>query len=348
MILAEFEGEIMSRKLTVIFPGIGYHCDKPLLYYSRRITMEMGFDECINVNYSYAGGNLRGDEEKMRLAFKSLYEQTVEELSEVKWDEYDRILFISKSIGTAIALEYAYSNGMTNVSHILYTPLKNTLEVGIFNDTNAQENFCLSHSVPGGQKMSATLRPRWTCGDQMIAFLGTADPWSNIPELAEDIRSNLIPLYIYEGANHSLETEDTIRNLDILCDVMQKSSDFIAKQADIDLKEPAKSFFISNNERTSTAYHEFYKGRWDGHTFWKDDSIFLRDDIMADNRHFLHAIKRVVPKFDPYGVTEISKMEWNMIQYEIIDESAADMYAEADKWVQETFKECDCFTILGL
>ena len=25
-------------KLVVCFPGIGYHCDKPLLYYSRRLA----------------------------------------------------------------------------------------------------------------------------------------------------------------------------------------------------------------------------------------------------------------------------------------------------------------------
>ena len=25
-------------KLVVCFPGIGYHCDKPLLYYSRRLV----------------------------------------------------------------------------------------------------------------------------------------------------------------------------------------------------------------------------------------------------------------------------------------------------------------------
>ena len=27
-----------GRKLVVYFPGIGYHCDKPLLYYSRRLA----------------------------------------------------------------------------------------------------------------------------------------------------------------------------------------------------------------------------------------------------------------------------------------------------------------------
>lgn len=29
-------------KLAVFFPGIGYHCDKPLLYYSRKLVQNMG------------------------------------------------------------------------------------------------------------------------------------------------------------------------------------------------------------------------------------------------------------------------------------------------------------------
>ncbi len=33
-----------SNRLAVIFPGIGYHSDKPLLYYSRKLVREFGFD----------------------------------------------------------------------------------------------------------------------------------------------------------------------------------------------------------------------------------------------------------------------------------------------------------------
>ena len=28
----------MGKRLAVIFPGIGYHCDKPILYYSRKLS----------------------------------------------------------------------------------------------------------------------------------------------------------------------------------------------------------------------------------------------------------------------------------------------------------------------
>ena len=33
-----------DKKLAVIFPGIGYHTDKPLLYYSKKIARQHGYD----------------------------------------------------------------------------------------------------------------------------------------------------------------------------------------------------------------------------------------------------------------------------------------------------------------
>ena len=32
------------HKLAVIFPGIGYTADKPLLYFGRRIAVEYGYE----------------------------------------------------------------------------------------------------------------------------------------------------------------------------------------------------------------------------------------------------------------------------------------------------------------
>ena len=58
-------------KAAVFFPGIGYHCDKPLLYYSRKLAQECGYEETIALSYNYDGGNIRGNEEKMQQAFES-------------------------------------------------------------------------------------------------------------------------------------------------------------------------------------------------------------------------------------------------------------------------------------
>lgn len=83
-------------KLAVFFPGIGYHCDKPLLYYSRKLVQEYGYEKIVTLNYTYDGKNLRGNEEKMRQAFDSLYIQAENSLKEIAFDQYEQILFISE------------------------------------------------------------------------------------------------------------------------------------------------------------------------------------------------------------------------------------------------------------
>ena len=39
-----------KKKLALIFPGMGYHKDKPLLYYSSRIVQNLGY-EIIHIEY---------------------------------------------------------------------------------------------------------------------------------------------------------------------------------------------------------------------------------------------------------------------------------------------------------
>ena len=65
-------------------------------------------------------------------------------------------------------------------------------------------------------------------------------------------------------------------------------------------------YFVTDRERDGTCYHEFYKGRWDGKTFWKEDSISLHDNIMFQAKEFIAALVVCVPKYDPFGETEIT------------------------------------------
>lgn len=183
-------------KIAVYFPGIGYHCDKPLLYYSRSIAREFGYENSRNVNYTYNAGNIRGNEEKMKEAYEALFFQTEAELTDIVWPDYDDVLFISKSIGTIIATSYAEKYGLKHARHILYTPLAQTF---LFAPGNA------------------------------IAFIGTADPWSNTDKIIRLSNTNHIPMTVYDGCNHSLECGDTLKNLEILKDIMQRTNDFIEK-----------------------------------------------------------------------------------------------------------------------
>ena len=66
-------------KLVVCFPGIGYHCDKPLLYYSRRLARA---DREVLVQYAYRKPGLRGNPAALRTALDVLYAQTEPQLAE--------------------------------------------------------------------------------------------------------------------------------------------------------------------------------------------------------------------------------------------------------------------------
>lgn len=183
-------------KIAIFFPGIGYHCDKPLLYYGRDIAFERGYENFRNIQYTYDGGNIRGDKEKMEEAYRVLLEQVETALADVDWSQYDDILFVSKSIGTIIATSYAREHGLLHTKHVLYTPLPQTF---LF------------------------------APDQAIGFIGTCDPWSDVNEVIAIAKDNNIPLIVYEGVNHSLECDDTLKNLDILKDVMLKTSEYLRK-----------------------------------------------------------------------------------------------------------------------
>ena len=186
-----------TNKLAIFFPGIGYHCDKPLHYYSRKLADEAGYKSILTLEYSLAGsnitGNIRGDKEKMQQAFSYLYEQAAKQLSSVIWSDYNEILFVSKSIGTVIASAFAQHEKIS-CRQILYTPLCETYD---FHPQNA------------------------------IAFLGTSDPWSDIEKVTDISGEQKIPLFLNPDANHSIETKDTLRNIKTLQDVMEETKRFL-------------------------------------------------------------------------------------------------------------------------
>lgn len=110
------------KKAAVLFPGIGYHTDKPLLYYSKKIAAEHGY-EIIEVPYGKFPKGVKGSREKMEKAFFSALEQAGEILQDVDFSEYDDIVFISKSVGTAVASAYAGRHGL-KTRNIYYTPVE--------------------------------------------------------------------------------------------------------------------------------------------------------------------------------------------------------------------------------
>lgn len=180
-------------KLAVFFPGIGYHCDKPLLYYGRDVACEAGYDKYINIKYEYPKFDIR-DVNSMREAAINLLAQAHEQLKDVKWDEYEEVVFIAKSIGTTLAANYADELKLPNMKLVLLTPLVYTYQWEIKN---------------------------------AVAFIGSRDQFSTLEDIQKLSDEHKVPLYVYDGCNHSLECDDTFKNLDIMKEVMKIISDFI-------------------------------------------------------------------------------------------------------------------------
>jgi len=179
-------------KVAVFFPGIGYNIDRPLLYYSRKLASEMGY-EIVTVDYSGFPSNIRGDEGQMLAAFNHGLCQAETILSKMCWNQYEEVLFISKSIGTAVATAYAIKNDI-KTRNVYFTPLAQTFMDG------------MNHG---------------------IAFTGTSDPWVENEEIRIFSERKSIPLYVYDGANHSLETDNTVENISVISDVMEKVKAYI-------------------------------------------------------------------------------------------------------------------------
>ena len=115
----------MSNQLAVLFPGIGYHIDKPLLYYSAKLARARGCD-LLAVQYPALPTGLRGHAEKIEQAVQTALSAAEEQLTAIDWTAYDRVFFLSKSIGTAIAARYAVQHNI-HPRQVYYTPIEQAL-----------------------------------------------------------------------------------------------------------------------------------------------------------------------------------------------------------------------------
>ena len=185
----------MSR-LAVIFPGIGYTADKPLLYYSRRIAAARGYEIRI-MDYSGFPPKVKGDRKRMEESYAIALRQTEEMLSGTDLTGYEDVLFIGKSIGTIVAAGLAADPMYAErTALVLYTPLEETF------------SFPLRDAV---------------------VFTGSADPWvggekSRISALSA---RKGIPCFLIDGGNHSLETGDALKDIANLQKIMEETRSFL-------------------------------------------------------------------------------------------------------------------------
>ncbi len=70
------------KKIAVLFPGIGYNCDRPLLYYTGKLALLYGY-ELKKAEYGGFEAGIKGNREKMEKAFYSALSQTEKILADV-------------------------------------------------------------------------------------------------------------------------------------------------------------------------------------------------------------------------------------------------------------------------
>lgn len=183
----------MSKKLAVIFPGVGYHTDKPLLYYSKKLAKNKDY-EIIDIKYDLpeAGTVIKADAEKRQQAFDTAFEQVTEQLKNIVFTDYEKVVLIGKSIGTALAARYNMTYEL-EADQIIFTPIETT-----FAFVNPCEGF---------------------------VFHGDADPLCDT-DMCTQLSDELSLTYVViPEANHSLETGDVavdIANLQRVMEMVDK------------------------------------------------------------------------------------------------------------------------------
>ena len=184
------KGQMENKKLAVLFPGIGYTCMKPLLYYTAQAAQAHGY-EILRLDYGEDIHAFRGrTEEELQPLYEMAVGRVMKTLRSVNWEIYQDILFISKSIGTAVACETARQLKL-DALQFLMTPIRQTLSyLGMIRG-------CF--------------------------VAGTADPVLDVVLLqkaAEEYPDKAG--IIFEGCNHSLEKkDDTAGNIHRLGEVVE-------------------------------------------------------------------------------------------------------------------------------
>ena len=184
------------EKLAIVFPGIGYTSDKPLLHYARRIAAELGYEVRL-ISYTGFPKKILGDREKMAESYRIAKSQTKAQLAKIDLSRCDDLLLIGKSIGTILAAKLADKSSADRVRLVLYTPMEDTFRYSLKN---------------------------------AVVFTGSEDPWvggaeSRIPALCEEKQ---IPCFVIPGANHSLECGSVLQDIHTLHGVMEETIRFLA------------------------------------------------------------------------------------------------------------------------
>ena len=195
-----------KNKLAVFFPGAGYSCFGPALYYPTNIFLENNFD-ILQVEY-----DLRDISENLSSSFlkgfaSDFFNQLEELISfDVNYEKFEEIFIVAKSAGTKIASQIAKLDSFKDIKSLNYiylTPAWRDLE--FFNTTLKVDKPCLH-------------------------IIGTNDAHHN-NATCNDFRSQDHCVLELESADHGLDVEgSTEKSLGCIADICDAVRSFIANK----------------------------------------------------------------------------------------------------------------------
>lgn len=163
--------------------GTGYSYEKPILYYSRSLMLELGYD-VIQINYSFEQQLFEQQPQAISNRVYSVVDPIVEYFLETK--PYTNAVYIGKSLGTLPIIDfYMQQSSSMPTRYVLLTPL-----------------LSLEHTM-------ANLLDK-----QAFLAIGTADPHFSQEKIAQLTTLNLA---VFDGLNHSLEDASNIVNTIKFC-----------------------------------------------------------------------------------------------------------------------------------
>ena len=114
----------MSNKLCVVFPGRRYSCDRSLLYYPSCYFSRLGYQM---VFLHYDAHREKKDMLPLKENFLLAYKESKLILNQIDFSKYEKVIFLSKSLGTIIAGQYAKEKNIPNLTQVFFTPVDKTL-----------------------------------------------------------------------------------------------------------------------------------------------------------------------------------------------------------------------------
>lgn len=110
----------MNERLVIIFPGAGYHEDKPLLYYAKKIAQKYDYDILV-MNYGNRVFDIKNLDDYVDTVIQFILK------NELQIVGYQEIVSIEKSVGTLIAGKLYDLLGI-NAKRIVLTPLDESVK----------------------------------------------------------------------------------------------------------------------------------------------------------------------------------------------------------------------------